>query len=96
MGEMRKEIVAVVVIGTVIALLSIWNSNYCFLPWKPISAILVFLFIPFVGGKAYVRRLRRSGREVSYPMLSWSVVYWFTVMILSAFVSGVLQGLGYR
>lgn len=96
MDESRKEVVAVVVMGTVFALLSNWNSNYCSLPWKPISTIFVFLFIPLVGGMVYVRRLRRSGREVSYPMLSWSAVYWFTVMILSVLVSGALQGFGYR
>ena len=96
MGEMRKEIVAVVVIGTVLALFSIWHSNFYFLPWKPISSVLVFLCIPLAGGMAYARRLRQSGREVSYPTLSFSAVYWFTVMILAAFVSGVLQGIGYR
>ena len=96
MDEMRKEIIAVVVIGTVLALFSIWHSTFYFLPWKPVSSVLVFLCIPLVVGMAYARRLRQSGREVNHPIVSFSAVYWFVAMILVACVSGVLQGLGYK
>ncbi len=92
MNRYMKEVVAVLAIGTVVAVLSFWNEYLCYLPWKPFSVFLLFGAAPLLGG-ALRLRWQRHGREASYPLLTWAAIYWIGLLILLAIIGGVLQAL---
>jgi intracellular septation protein A len=95
--DTKKEVFAVLVVGTLLALTSFWNAYLGFLPWKPFSVFLLFGVVPLLGGTLYLRRLRRQqlGREAPYPLLTWAAIYWFVLIIVLAFIGGIMQGAEY-
>lgn len=87
-----KEVLAILVIGIVVAVSSLWDENLRFLPWKPFSTFLLFAIVPLLGGALYLRRLQHD-KKVSYPLLSWAAIYWSTLFVLLAFIAGLMRGL---